>query len=233
MALIPSRYRVVTFDCYGTLVDWEKGIIDSVRPVLTARSLERSDAEILECYARLEALAERPPHRPYRQVLLDVAEGMASEWGFSPTGPERECILSGFSDWRPFPDTVEALRALHGRYRLAIISNVDDDLFRETSRRLGVAFDWVTTAGQAGSYKPDHGIFRMALERMGIEKERVLHAAQSVYHDVVPASEMGLATVRVMRASRAGEFGVSLPSRAAADATVPDLASLAALLGLD
>jgi 2-haloacid dehalogenase len=233
MSLTPSSYRVLTFDCYGTLIDWESGILRSVARILDAHRVEKSDREIIETYTRLESQAERAAYMPYRDLLGKVVEGMGRQWGFRPTEGETLSLAGGVGSWEPFPDTVEALRALHGRYRLAIISNVDDDIFSATARRLKVAFDWVTTAQQARAYKPDRSVFRKALQRMGRPKEEILHVAQSVYHDMVPAAELGLATVRVRRASRAGGFGVSLPARATPDAEVPDLRSLVRLLGID
>ncbi len=232
-SLDPGGFRLLSFDCYGTLVDWESGILASLRPLARSHGIEATDAQILEAYARLEAEAEKPPYRPYREVLETVAASVAREWGFEPTVAERRVLVNGFGEWEPFPDTVEALRMLHGRYRLAIISNVDDDLFDRTRRRLGVAFDWVTTASQARAYKPDRAVFELALARMKAPRDRILHVAQSLYHDVVPASALGLSTVWVRRASRAGRFGVSPPSEAAADEEVPDLRSLVRSLGLE
>ncbi len=231
MVFDPARFQAITFDCYGTLVDWESGILGSLRPLARAHGVAATDGRILETYARLEAEAERPPYRSYREVLSFVAGSIAREWGFEPTKAEREILLEGFAGWKPFPDTVEALKALHQRYRLAIISNVDADLFSLTRRRLEVEFDWVTTASEARCYKPDPAVFSLALSRMDMPGERVLHAAQSLYHDVVPASALGLATVWVRRASLAGRFGVSLPVIAAGGEEVPDLRGLAARLG--
>ena len=233
MPIDPPTYRLLTFDCYGTLVDWERGILGSVRPMLEAHGVRRPAAEILDVYARLESAAEKPPYRSYAEVLRDVVSGMGAIWGFRPTDEERSCLAAGLSRWEPFDDTVEALRTLHGRYRLAVISNVDDDLFASTASKLKVAFDWVTTAAQARAYNPDPAIFRLALERLGVERGRILHVAQSVHHDLVPARELGLATVWVRRPSLAGEFGVSLPAEGAPDAIVSDLSGLVSVLGLD
>ncbi len=231
MVFDPARFQAITFDCYGTLVDWESGILGSLRPLARAHGIAATDGEILEAYARLEAEAEKAPYRSYREVLRIVAGSMAREWGFEPTETEREILVEGFARWEPFPDTVESLKALHRRYRLAIISNVDTDLFALTRQRLEVDFDWVTTASEARCYKPDPAVFSLALSRMDMPGGRILHAAQSLYHDIVPASALGLATVWVRRASLAGRFGVSLPVSAAADEEVPDLRGLAARLG--
>ncbi|HXI04327.1 MAG TPA: haloacid dehalogenase type II [Candidatus Saccharimonadales bacterium] len=233
MSLDPGRYRLLTFDCYGTLVDWESGILDSLRPLLEAHGAAHGDAEILAAYARHEAELERPPWRPYREVLGAIPGRMAAEWGFEAGEAEAGCLVEGFERWQPFPDTVEALRRLHGRYRLGVISNVDDDLFAGTRARLGVALDWVTTAQQARAYKPDLSFFRFALERMRVPPEAILHVAQSVYHDVGPAASLGLATVRVRRPSRGGSFGATLPADTRADAEVESLRELAGILGLD
>lgn len=226
MVIDPSRFEALTFDCYGTLMDWESGILAAMAPLAKAHGAAVSDAEILGGYARLESQAERPPYRSYREVLRMVATSLCRDWGFEPSPREQEALVEGFVSWVPFPDTIGALGRLRERFRLGIISNVDDDLFGETRKRLGVEFDWVTTAAQARCYKPDHAIFTLALERMGLARERILHAAQSLYHDVAPASALGLATVWVNRPSRAGRFGVAPPITAAADWEVTDLAGL-------
>ena len=132
-----------------------------------------------------------------------------------------------FRSWKPFPDTVAALKKLKSRYKLAIISNTDDDLFADTARLLEVSFDWVITAQQAGSYKPSHHNFKLALERIALPPEQVLHVAQSIYHDIVPARELGLATVWVnRRAGKHGE-GATKAAQGQPDLEVPDLKTLA------
>ena len=131
------------------------------------------------------------------------------------------------ADWPPFPDSAAALARLHERFRLGVITNCDDDLFAASARRLGVEFDWVITAQQAGSYKPSERNFQLAFERIDMPRERLLHVAQSLFHDHVPAKRLGLSTVWVDRRHGRPGGGATLPASATPDLTVPDMATLA------
>jgi 2-haloacid dehalogenase len=218
-----SRFRAITFDCYGTLIDWETGLLGALRPVLRAHGSKLRDEQILALYAELEPAAQNP-YRRYREVLQEVVRGFGKRLGFQASEAEARSLPDSLKDWRPFPDTVAALEKLQTRFRLAIISNTDDDLFAGTAPHLQVKFDQVITAEQAGAYKPSLAPFRLALERLGLPKEQVLHAGQSVYHDVVPARSVGLASVLVRRRG-------SGATRVLADKPnleVPDLQTLAA-----
>jgi 2-haloacid dehalogenase len=224
-----SQFECLTFDCYGTLIDWESGILGVIRPILEAHHRKLSDDGILELYAALESKEESGEYRKYRQVLQRVMWKMAARIVFPLTEAEFNALPNSMPSWPAFPDTVEALRRLKSKYKLGIISNTDEDLFAETAKTLQVPFDFVITAEQAGSYKPSHNNFQLALEQVGLPKERVLHCAQSIYHDIVPARELGIANVWVNR--RAGKRG-SGATRAAAgtpDMEVPDLKKLADL----
>src|SRR5215510_909603 len=194
-----GRFEALTFDCYGTLIDWETGIWDALRPVFRRHRVAMAREAALERFGTLEAAAERPPYRDYKAVLREVLQRLGRRAGFEPSADECEAFARSVGDWPAFPDTASALRALHRRYRLAIVSNVDDDLFAATAPRLGETFDWVVTAEQARSYKPAPAHFELALRRMNVARERVLHVAQSLYHDIGPAKALGLATVWVNR----------------------------------
>lgn len=224
-----NQFDYLVFDCYGTLIDWERGILDTLRPVLRQHGVERSDDELLELFGELESAAERPPYQTYRDVLTSVMDGLGERLGFTPTEDERTVLAESVGDWPTFPDTVEALRSLSRRYRLVILSNVDDDLFALSARRLEVEFADVITAQQVGSYKPDPRNFRRALERCGGSPERVLHVAQSLFHDIAPAKALGLTTVWVNRRHDRSGFGATPPAAAAPDLEVPDLRTLARL----
>ncbi len=231
-----GRYEVVSFDCYGTLIDWEGGIVSGLRPVLSAHGVDAADDEILDLHARTEhrlQAASRPgAYVKYRDVLGEEVREAGRRWGFEPTPSEVRALADSLRHWNPFPDTVEALRALKERYKLAIISNVDDGLFALTACHLEVEFDWIVTAEQAGTYKPSPNNFRLALERIGVEPHRLLHAAESLFHDVAPAKELGLSTVWVHRRAQKGGFGATPPAEAEPDLEVPDLKSLVAAAGL-
>ncbi|MEM1201752.1 MAG: haloacid dehalogenase type II [Acidobacteriota bacterium] len=227
-----SRFSHLTFDCYGTLIDWEQGILDAVAPVLRRHRVGATDEHVLRLFAEHEAKQESQDYRPYRVVLQGVMEGLAKDLGFTLDEADLEALPASVGRWPAFADTVESLRRLASRYQLAVLSNIDDVLFTETSKHLGVAFADVVTAQQVGTYKPDPRNFEALLERLRVPKEGMLHVAQSVYHDHVPAKALGLSTVWVNRPSRRAGTGVALPAEATPDLEVPDLATLVRTLGL-
>jgi 2-haloacid dehalogenase len=224
-----SRYQVVSFDCYGTLIDWETGIFSALRPILAAHGKSIADAELLKLYSELESEAEQGEFRSYREVLQSVVRGFGERLGFKPSEAQVRSLPDSLADWRPFPDTVAALQRLKARYQLAIISNVDDDLFAATARLLEVPFDHVITAQQARAYKPSMRMFDLAQQRIGVSPAQWLHAAQSVYHDVIPARSMGIATVWVNRPSPRPGAGAAKAAAGEPDLEVPDLKTLAHL----
>ena len=220
--------EALTFDCYGTLIDWEAGIVAAVRPLLQVHDVSKPDEqELLEQFARLEPAAQSGVFRPYRAVLEEVAQGFGAAYGFQPTVAENARFATSVTAWPVFPDSPAALRVLGSRYRLAIVSNVDDDLFAGSAARLGAAFDVVVTAQQVGSYKPAHAHFHEVLRRLDLPRERVIHVAQSLFHDVAPARELGIATVWVNRRAGRRGGGATAPSAARPDLEVPDLRTLA------
>ncbi len=229
--MTPDDFDALTFDCYGTLIDWETGMLAALRPLLDRRGLTPTDDAILERFAAWEAEVESEPYLPYREVLREVTRRWAGECGFAPDDEEADALAESLPHWPPFADTVDALTTLARRYRLGIISNVDDDLFAGTARRLGVPFDFVVTASQVKSYKPAPAHFLAALnrlERSGVRRDRILHVAQSLHHDIAPARALGLATVWVNRRMGQPGSGATLPASAAPDMEVPDLRTLAA-----
>jgi 2-haloacid dehalogenase len=223
--------EVLTFDCYGTLIDWESGILGALRPLLRRHGHTISDTWILERYARLESEAQSGTFRPYRDVLRRVADAFASHFGFAANEDERRSLERSLADWEPFPDTVAALESLAKRYQLGVFSNVDDDLFQATAARLGVALDHLVTAQRVGAYKPAPEFFRRALRQVAAPQGSILHVAQSLYHDIAPAQRLGLSTVWVNRRHGRGGFGATVPSSAQADLEVPDLRGLVSALG--
>ena len=234
--LDPARFDLLTFDCYGTLVDWEAGIIAAVRKVAAARGgtpdPAAGDAAILSAFGAAEHVVQSERYRSYRDVLALTLARMGAALGFRPTPAQCDAFAASVGDWPAFPDTVDALRRLARRYRLGIVSNVDDDLFAMTRQRLRTDFDWVVTAQQVGSYKPAPAHFEEMAMRSGIPRERTLHVAQSLFHDIAPASALGYATVHVDRPSRGRDSGATPPADATPDATVADMAGVARLLGV-
>ena len=228
-----SRFEILTFDCYGTLINWEEGILGCLHRILAAHrtTKDTDDATILKLYGDFEARAEAGEYRHYREVLQSVVRQFGERFGFAPTDEEVRSLPESLRDWKPWPDTVAALQTLHSRFRLAVISNVDDDLFAATQPQLGVKFDQVITAQQAGAYKPSLKIFELALSRIGIPANHILHVGQSIYHDVIPAQSLGLATVWVNRPSPRAGVGAVKSAKGRPDLEVSSLADLAASAG--
>jgi 2-haloacid dehalogenase len=223
----------LTFDCYGTLIDWEAGLSAAFESILVAHGVAARGDDVLERYARHEAAAESGPYRTYREVLAAGLRGVADELGFEPTANEVAAFSGSVVDWPAFPDSGAALERLHRRFQLGVITNCDDDLFAASARRLGTEFDWVVTAQQAGSYKPNEANFRLAFERLGLPRERMVHVAQSLFHDHVPAKRLGLRTVWINRRHDRPGSGATPPAMATPDATYPDMASFAAAVAPD
>jgi 2-haloacid dehalogenase len=224
-----SRFSTISFDCYGTLIEWESGILPVVRTLLERHNCPQPDPTILELYGEFEADAETGPYQSYRKVLESVVKRFGQRFGFQPTASELCILHESIPSWPPFPDTAGTLQWLKKRYKLAIISNIDDDLFASTRKHLGVEFDAVITAQQAQSYKPSINNFRVALDRLGVAPDRLLHVGQSIYHDVLPAQSLGIATVWVNRRSARPGVGAVRLAIGKPDLEVPDLQTLAAL----
>jgi len=227
-----AMFEVMTFDCYGTLIDWESGIASAMGKILTSHGAKISDDEILELFAKLESRIEAGKFHNYKTVLAKVAEGFGQELNFIPHRSEIESFSRSVEDWPPFHDSVEALHSLQKRYSLAVISNVDDDLFAFSAKHLEADFDWVITAEAVKSYKPSLNNFYHAIEKIGIPKERILHVAQSLYHDIEPAEKVGLKTVWINRRHDKEGFGATPEAKARPDMELPDLMSLASHAGL-
>ena len=226
-----SRYEILTFDCYGTLIDWETGILAALRRILSAHGQRIDDATLLQLYGDFEQRAEQGTFQPYREVLKSVVRQFGEELKFTPARTEEAALPESLSTWKPWPDTVAALQQLKTRFRLAILSNIDDDLFAATRPQLGIEFDEVVTAQQAQAYKPSLKIFELALSRIQAPAHRVLHVGQSIYHDVIPAQSLGLATVWVNRPSARPGVGAVKSADANPDLTVTSLAELAVAAG--
>jgi 2-haloacid dehalogenase len=226
-----SAFTTVSFDCYGTLIDWEAGILPILQGVLASHGRSLSDSALLEQFGEFEAEAESGPYQSYRNVLESVVERFGDRLDFQPSPTELRSLHQSIPAWPPFPDTMAALRELQKRYKLAVISNIDDDLFAATRKHLGVDFDCAVTAQQARSYKPSLHNFQLALRTMGVSPDRLLHVAQSIYHDVIPAQSLGIASVWVNRKSARPGVGAVRAAAARPNLEVPDLATLVALAG--
>ena len=226
-----AAFEVLTFDCYGTLIDWETGIWDALQPVMANHRIEIAPDQALELYGELETEAERGQYHEYRTVLRMVLRGFGERLGFVPDETEMQRFSESVKDWPAFPDSARALQTLKRKYKLAILSNIDDALFAFSAQRLGMEFDWIVTAQQAKSYKPSLNNFHLGIERIGVPQSKILHVAQSLYHDIVPAKTLGLSTVWVNRRHDKKGFGATPPAQVQPDLEVPDLQTLAEKIG--
>jgi 2-haloacid dehalogenase len=198
-----SDIRAISFDCYGTLIDWQTGIRRAMRPALAAAEIFLDDGVLFQQFALLERRAEAPPYKTYKQVLEQVAAGFFEE----PEHADCTVLWKSLPDWPAFEETPGALAALRRRFKLAVVSNVDDDLFAFSEAKLDVDLDVVVTAEQVRSYKPRLPHFHELLKRLELPPEQVLHVAESRYHDIEPANALGMPTVWVNRAR--GGFSAS------------------------
>lgn len=199
-----TDFRVLTFDCYGTLIDWETGIFAAMQPMLSLSQSTFAKEEVLEAFALAEWKQEvATPGRRYPDVLAAVLETLAKQWALDPTEEMGARFGASVPDWPAFADSAAALAYLKQHYKLVILSNVDRSSFRASSARLGVEFDAVYTAEDIGSYKPDPRNFEYLLNHiksdLGFEKGDILHTAQSLFHDHKPAKRAGLATAWIDR----------------------------------
>jgi len=224
-----TNFRLLTFDCYGTLIDWEAGIFSALRPILDAHGKNIPDPALLELYGELEAEAEAGEYSTYRNVLERVMCGIGRRLGFDSSEAEARALPESIANWQPFPDTVGSLQRLKQRYKLAVLSNIDDDLFALTASKLPVSFDYVVTAQQARCYKPCLKLFQVAEERCGVPRSAWLHVGQSIYHDVIPAQSLGISTVWVNRPSPRQGIGAVKAAAGRPDLEVGDLEGLADL----
>ena len=220
-----DHFRALSFDCYGTLIDWETGIVEALRPWAARHGI--ADDALLAAHAAHETVVETDlPAMRYPDVLAETLRRIADQFGVEATAEERAAFGASVPDWPAFPDSTAALTALHQRFRLVILSNIDRALFAASARRLGVEFDLVITAEDVGSYKPSAANFAALLD--SVERAELLHVAQSLYHDHVPAKAAGLPTVWIDR--RHGRPGTGATPEAAAvtpDWTFPSLAAFA------
>lgn len=222
-----TRFDAVTFDCYGTLIDWEQGIVNALQPVLAPHGVDASEDQLLERYARHEAALEAGDYLPYREILAGALRRLCDELGLGCSDAEAAEFARAVGTWPAFEDTAVALRRLQDRFRLGVITNCDRDLFALSNRRLGITFDWVVTAEDARSYKPSLETFEVAFAAIGVPRDRILHVAQSLYHDHLPAKRLGLATVWIDRRHARAGFGATPEAYAVPDLTFPDLRSFA------
>jgi 2-haloacid dehalogenase len=210
-----TDFKVLTFDCYGTLIDWETGIWHALSPLVDKAGSARVRDAALEDFARHEAAQQQAtPAMPYSQLLSAVYGRLAQEWDAPVTRAEAAAFGASIRDWPAFPDSAAALEYLKRHYRLVILSNVDRESFKASNARLQVQFDAVYTAQDIGSYKPDPRNFEYLLRRLhedfALSKPDILHTAQSLFHDHVPAKRIGLSTAWIDRRHASSGWGATV-----------------------
>jgi 2-haloacid dehalogenase len=217
-----SDFSALTFDCYGTLIDWETGIWNAFAPTLERATIRPGRDQLLDAFGRAESAQQgATPGMLYPALLAEVHGAVCREFGIETDQAAAARFGASVPDWPAFADTPDALAYLKRHYRLVILSNVDRASFARSNRRLGVEFDAVFTAEDVGSYKPNPRNFDYMLERLasdGIGREQILHTAESLFHDHVPAKRLGLASCWIYR--RHGQ-GATASGRAGVD-VVPD-----------
>lgn len=209
-----TDYNTLTFDCYGTLIDWESGMVAGLRPLTDQVKSELSRNQILEAHARHESSQQRyTPAMRYDRLLAIVYTRLAEEWGVHVSTEDCEAYGRSVHDWPAFPDSKDALRQLKDHFKLVILSNVDNSSFAASNAKLGVEFDAIYTAEDVGSYKPSDRNFDYMLEKLaglGIEKPNILHTAESMFHDHGPANRHGLASCWIYRRHQDEGFGATM-----------------------
>ena len=211
-----TDFKVLTFDCYGTLIDWESGILAALRPLLGKLNGRVADEAALATFARHEsALEKAQPSLNYRKLLAEAYRGLAKEWNVGITDAEAERFGNSVPDWPAFADSAAALGYLKQHYKLVILSNIDRASFAESNKKLGVTFDAICTAEDVGSYKPDKRNFDFVLktvqEKLGFAPKDILHTAQSLFHDHQTAKAIGLATNWIDRRMGKSGSGATAP----------------------
>ena len=223
--MLGGPYKLITFDCYGTLIDWASGIRRGLSSLLQDAGLVVSTEALYEAYLQADAELEKPPWRPYAEVLQQAVTLLGRRFGFPVNQQNRRALLDSLPSWPPFADTNDALKRLKQRYQLAVLSNIDRDLFAQTAGHFAVDFDWVVTAEDVQAYKPAPNHFQRIRQLTGYDPGDILHAAQSLYHDIVPCARLGRACMWINRLNEANHTG------ATPTAELPNLTALAEALG--
>jgi 2-haloalkanoic acid dehalogenase type II len=211
-----TQFKVLTFDCYGTLIDWESGIFNALVPLARKAKVSEPRDQLLQTFAKHESTQEEAtPAMPYSQLLSVVYKRLAKEWGVAVTNEEANIFGASVPDWPEFPDSANALQHLKKHYKLVILSNVDRISFRSSNTRLRVDFDAIFTAQDIESYKPNYRNFEYMLKRLHddfrLESSDVLHTAQSLFHDHAPANHFGLASAWIDRRHANQGWGATIP----------------------
>ncbi|MCJ8308079.1 MAG: haloacid dehalogenase type II [Rhizobiaceae bacterium] len=209
-----SDFKALTFDVYGTLIDWESGMVEGLKPLTDKLSRHLSRDDILEAHAYYESTTQKwTPSKVYSDLLAVVYRRLAEEWNVETSWEECQAYGLSVRQWPAFDDSREALAYLKQHYKLIVLTNTDNQSFQGSNARLGVHFDGVYTAEDIGSYKPADRNFEYMLEtlaRQGIQKSEILHTAESMFHDHAPANKHGLKNCWIYRRHDKEGFGATM-----------------------
>ena len=227
-------FKALTFDCYGTLIDWETGILAAFGPWRKRTGIALDDNRLLELFAEAESrIQAEQPAILYPDALALGLQRMGEKLQAPATAEETRAFGQSVKDWPAFPDSAEALAYLKQHYKLVVLSNIDRASFAHSNKKLGVTFDAVVTAQDVGSYKPALNHFKVGLDtlaKMGVPKDKILHTAQSLFHDHVPGKQIGLTTMWINRRAGKSGGGATMPVGAVKpDGEVPSMAALVEL----
>lgn len=236
-----TQFSMLTFDCFGTLIDWERGIVSALRPILEKRNIELPNDTIVRLFSAFEGAAEASAnvdYRTYREVLAEVMDEFDRHFMLALAAVEHDALADSIPLWPAFADTSAALHRIKRRAKIGVLSNVDDDLFASVRPNLGVDLDLLVTAQLCRSYKPAGKHWKVARALTQLPREKILHVAESRFHDIAPAKAMGFSTVWVNRRGAQGKAGGGasegdrelLAWEATADLEVPNLETLARLI---
>jgi 2-haloacid dehalogenase len=208
-----TDFKVLTFDCYGTLIDWESGMIEALKPLTQRVNRPLSRNDILEAHGKHEATQERQtPTMRYSNMLAVVYKRLSEEWGAKAAWEECKAYGQSIKNWPAFADSPAALQYLKHHYKLVILSNVDNKSFGHSNEKLGVDFDAIYTAEDIGSYKPDRRNFTYMIDHLadlGLGRGDILHTAESLFHDHAAANELGLASCWIYRRHAQEGYGAT------------------------
>jgi 2-haloacid dehalogenase len=219
-----ASFQVITFDCYGTLIDWEAGATQYISEILARTKCALPVEKVFELWEKIQFGYLRDPYEPYREILYHSLLDTLDELKISYRDGDGDGFGEAIGKWQPFPDVPPSLTRLKQKFKLGVISNIDEDILARSLRYLGTSFDYIITAERAGSYKPDPEPFRLAMEEIGIAPSRILHAAFGYKYDLRPSSELGFSTCFVNRSA------LPLPSGFKPDITVLSLTEMADML---
>lgn len=217
--------KLLSFDCYGTLIDWEAGMVKALEIIKGKYGLEEDLHRLVDRYVQIELEVEKERYRKYSDVLTISLSKLLNEAGINPEPEDTRLFVKTLPSWPPFPETSDVIRQLKELgYKLAILSNIDNDLIAQSVKLIGAEFDYIITAEMTRSYKPAPGHWDMLLRVSGVERERVLHVAASIVHDIRPAKRLGFKAVWINRR------GDTKPSDVEPDYTMPNLEPLPTIL---